>query len=162
MFRKKGVLKNFAKFTGKHLCQRLFLNKVAGCFFYRTPPVAACEIHGCIHLELLLVKSKATGTRAAFFIHTQQKNAATFFFGKCYSWRLLATCCNFRLLQQKNDATFLQQNQISLILLQFICNIFVVLHAAHFFSPQHIFSWPICAAYLCSKCYCDFIIDIYL
>ena len=27
---KKGVLKNFAKFTGKHLCQRLFFNEVAG------------------------------------------------------------------------------------------------------------------------------------
>ena len=27
---KKGVLKNFAKFTRKHLCQRLFFNKVAG------------------------------------------------------------------------------------------------------------------------------------
>ena len=27
---KKGVLKNFAKFTGKHLCQNLFFNKVAG------------------------------------------------------------------------------------------------------------------------------------
>ena len=27
---KIGVLKNFAKFTGKHLCQILFLNKVAG------------------------------------------------------------------------------------------------------------------------------------
>ena len=26
---KKGVLRNFAKFTGKHLCQRLFFNKVA-------------------------------------------------------------------------------------------------------------------------------------
>ena len=26
----KNVLKNFAKFTGKHLCQSLFLNKVAG------------------------------------------------------------------------------------------------------------------------------------
>ena len=26
----KGVLKNFAKFTGKHLCQSLFFNKVAG------------------------------------------------------------------------------------------------------------------------------------
>ena len=25
---KKGVLINFAKFTGKHLCQRLFFNKV--------------------------------------------------------------------------------------------------------------------------------------
>ena len=30
VFCKKGVLKNFAKFTGKHLCQSLFLNKVAG------------------------------------------------------------------------------------------------------------------------------------
>ena len=27
---KKGVPKNFSKFTGKHLCQSLFLNKVAG------------------------------------------------------------------------------------------------------------------------------------
>ena len=30
VFCKKAVLKNFAKFTGKHLCQRLFFNKVAG------------------------------------------------------------------------------------------------------------------------------------
>ena len=28
MFCKKGALRNFAKFTGKHLCQSLFLNKV--------------------------------------------------------------------------------------------------------------------------------------
>ena len=27
---KKGVLSNFTKFTGKHLCQGLFFNKVAG------------------------------------------------------------------------------------------------------------------------------------
>ena len=27
---KKGVLRNFAKFSGKHLCQSLFFNKVAG------------------------------------------------------------------------------------------------------------------------------------
>ena len=27
---RKGVLKNFAKYTGKHLCQSLFFNKVAG------------------------------------------------------------------------------------------------------------------------------------
>ena len=27
---RKGVLRNFAKFTGKHLCQSLFLNEVAG------------------------------------------------------------------------------------------------------------------------------------
>ena len=30
VFCKKGVLRNFAKFTGKHQCQGLFFNKVAG------------------------------------------------------------------------------------------------------------------------------------
>ena len=58
-----GVLRNFAKFTEKHLCHSLFFNKVAGLrpetlaqvfscefcktskntFSYRTPPVAASE-----------------------------------------------------------------------------------------------------------------------
>ena len=62
---KKVFLETFAKSTGKHLCQSLFFNKVAGLkpvtlfkkealaqvfscaffkktpFFYRTPPVAA-------------------------------------------------------------------------------------------------------------------------
>ena len=67
VFCEKGVLRNFAKFTGKHLRQSLFFNKVAGLrpatslktrlwhrcfpvnfakflrapFPYRTPPVAA-------------------------------------------------------------------------------------------------------------------------
>ena len=56
VFCKKGVLRNFSKFTGKHLCQGLFFNKVAGLvfscefweisnntFFYRTPLVATSE-----------------------------------------------------------------------------------------------------------------------
>ena len=30
VFRKKGVLRNFTRFTGKHLYQSLFFNKVAG------------------------------------------------------------------------------------------------------------------------------------
>ena len=30
MLWKKGVLRNYAKFVGKHLCQSLFFNKVAG------------------------------------------------------------------------------------------------------------------------------------
>ena len=64
MFCKEGVLRNFAKFIGKHLYQSLFFNKVKACnfikiealarlffyefceiskntFSYRTPPVAA-------------------------------------------------------------------------------------------------------------------------
>ena len=65
VFCKKGVLRNYAKFKGKHLWQSLFFNKVAGevcdyikketlaqvfsceyfqifknAFFYETPPVA--------------------------------------------------------------------------------------------------------------------------
>ena len=74
MFCKKGVHTNFAKFTGKHLCQRLFFNKVAGLrpetllkksfwhrcfsvnfakflktpFFNRAPPVAASEPTDCL------------------------------------------------------------------------------------------------------------------
>ena len=30
VFCEKGVLKNYAKFTGKHMCHSLFFNKVAG------------------------------------------------------------------------------------------------------------------------------------
>ena len=30
VFVKKGILRNFANFTGRHLCQSLFFNKVAG------------------------------------------------------------------------------------------------------------------------------------
>ena len=82
VFSKKGALRNFAKFTGKHLCQRLFLIKlqaktcsfikkeslaqVFSCefceiskntFSYRTPPVAASdsrrgEISHCIEIQL--------------------------------------------------------------------------------------------------------------
>ena len=48
---KKGVLRNFAKFTGKHLCQRLFFNKVAclrpeACNFIKKETLAqvfSCE-----------------------------------------------------------------------------------------------------------------------
>ena len=33
-----GVIKNFAKFTGKHLCQSLFPDKFAGLRKYFDPP----------------------------------------------------------------------------------------------------------------------------
>ena len=54
VFCKRGVLRNFAKFTGKHLCQSIYFNKEAlaqlfsfdfskflNTFSYRTSPVAA-------------------------------------------------------------------------------------------------------------------------
>ena len=51
VFCEKGVLRNFAKFTGIHLCQSIFLNKVAGlrpkaCNYIKKETLAqvfACE-----------------------------------------------------------------------------------------------------------------------
>ena len=50
MFCRKGVLRNFVKFTGKHLCQSLFFNKVAGegCNFIKKETLAqvfSCEFY---------------------------------------------------------------------------------------------------------------------
>ena len=44
VFCKKGVLKNFAKFAGKHLCQSLFFNKVGNFIKKETlAQVFSCE-----------------------------------------------------------------------------------------------------------------------
>ena len=52
VFCRKGVLRNFEKFTGKHLCQSLFFNKVASLrpatllrkrFWHRCFPVNFAE-----------------------------------------------------------------------------------------------------------------------
>ena len=47
VFCKKGVLRNFAKFTGKHLCQGLFFNKYPdACNFIKKKTlvqVSSCE-----------------------------------------------------------------------------------------------------------------------
>ena len=84
VFCKKGVLRNFAKFTGKYLLQSLFFKMVAGLrlqacnfikketlirvfscefckiskniFFHRTPPVAASEKKGPASWSLLKQK----------------------------------------------------------------------------------------------------------
>ena len=71
MFCKKGVRRNFAKFTGKHLCQSLFFNKVAGlaCNFIKKEALAQvfscefCEISKNINLSLDLV----VGLKFIFF-----------------------------------------------------------------------------------------------
>ena len=42
---KRGVLRNFAKFTGKNLCQKLFFNKIAGLRHAASVKKSLC--HGC-------------------------------------------------------------------------------------------------------------------
>ena len=55
MFCKKGVLINFAKFTGKHRCQNFSLNKVAGlrpeaCKFIKKETLA--QVFSCEFCEI--------------------------------------------------------------------------------------------------------------
>ena len=57
LFCKKDVLRNSAKFTGKHLCQSLFFNKVAGHLFLQNTS------GGCLgkHLYQSLFLNKVAG-----------------------------------------------------------------------------------------------------
>ena len=52
VFCKKGVLRNFAKFTGKHLCQSLLFNKVVGqaCNFIKKDTLA--QVFSCEFCEI--------------------------------------------------------------------------------------------------------------
>ena len=91
LFCPKGILKKFTKFTGKHLCQNIFLNKIAGrpatllntilrhrCFpvnfgkllrtlYYRTPLVAASSYQRTVILAIV-----ATFKRYSFFLSNQK------------------------------------------------------------------------------------------
>ena len=48
---KKGVPKNLAKFAGKHLCQGLFLNKVAGLRRFEKTLLKKRLWHRCFHVN---------------------------------------------------------------------------------------------------------------
>ena len=51
VFYKKGVLKNFAKFTGKHLCQSFSFQRTQACNFIKKDTLAQfCEIFKNIFL----------------------------------------------------------------------------------------------------------------
>ena len=80
IFCKKGVLKNFAKFTGKHLCQCLVFNTVAGlrpatslkkrlwhtyfpvnfAKFLRTPFLILSTSGGCFYTQQMALESTET------------------------------------------------------------------------------------------------------
>ena len=49
---KKGVLKNFAKFKGKHLCQSLFFNEVAGLAWNFIRKEILAQVFSCEFCEI--------------------------------------------------------------------------------------------------------------
>ena len=67
MFCKKGVLRKFAKFTGKYLCQRTFLNKVAGNCFQLFP------VNFTKFLRTLFLQNSTGGWFAGVLLFISQK-----------------------------------------------------------------------------------------
>ena len=70
VFCKKGVVRNFTKFTGKHLCQSLYFKKVAGfrrrC--YRTPLVAASERNNFIQSNAAKIRKVSLTFQLTFLL----------------------------------------------------------------------------------------------
>ena len=89
VFYKKGVLKKFAKFTGGHLCQSLFFDKVAGL----RPAILLKKILGHWHFSVIFAKFLIT----AFFIEHLFVAASVAFWIKIY---IRCSFWNFRHLQK--------------------------------------------------------------
>ena len=83
VFCAKGVLKNFGKFTGKHLCQSLFFNKVADLrlaallkrrLWHRCFPVDFANFLrtsiSTEHLQCLLLKFISNHTKEMLYMNT--------------------------------------------------------------------------------------------
>ena len=49
---RKGVLRNYAKITGKHLCQSIFFNKVAGRSSTLLKKEALAQVFSCEFCEI--------------------------------------------------------------------------------------------------------------
>ena len=53
VFCKKGILRNFGKFTGKYLCQSLFFNKVTGLSLQLFKKETLAQVFFCESCEIL-------------------------------------------------------------------------------------------------------------
>ena len=108
VFCRTSVLKTFAKFTGKHLCQSLFFTKVAGAAwnFIKKENLEQRELFlrttfFIEHIWWLLLKKVCRSTQNMFFTHYNQSNT--------FCW---LTCRKQKLVQSK----ILQQRLLVLIL----------------------------------------------
>ena len=92
---RKGALRNFTKFTGKHPCQSLFFDKVAGlrktpvpeCLFCLAQVFSSefCEIFKNTFLTEHLWATASTLNRVDPF-HDTRSNNTRFMHKSCFSW----------------------------------------------------------------------------
>ena len=119
MFCKKGILRNFAKVTGKHLCKRLFFNKVAG-------PRPQAFLQNISERRLLILQNNSM-TKYSRLVKTQDLlqiylySFTVLFRGKLvyhltcflsgviqFHGNFCCTCCMFRLLSVCHTGIYLE------------------------------------------------------
>ena len=111
---RKGVLRNFTKFTGKHLCQSLFFNKVAGqrnrCFPVNFVKFHIWETASIYYLSFIsskkesVVSCQAPSHKYQVLIQSQEKTSffrlllLLLFFGGflCFYYKLSDLLSNIR------------------------------------------------------------------
>ena len=99
---RKGVLRNFTKFTGKHLCQSLFFNKFAGIIFHRTP-LDDCFSDGfCRHKAKWKFTFNFKFFLWCFYICLKSDVASLIMVSKVYVYMLskMVWSCNLHLVSQ--------------------------------------------------------------
>ena len=73
----KGVLRNFAKFTGKHLCQSFFFNKVEACNFVKKETWHSCFP---VHFAKFLRTPSLQSTSGRLLLNVAMNNPNMTFF----------------------------------------------------------------------------------
>ena len=106
---RKGVLSNFAKFTGKHLCQSLFFNEVAGLRLWKERPW-----YRCFHVNF--VKFRRT-----FFLQSNSgRLLLSLWGGRTFHYKLLFSL-SFIILKKNPAVSQISEKDVQFFLCSVVC-----------------------------------------
>ena len=129
VFYKKGVLKNLAKFTGKHLCQSLFLKnlQVSPCNFNKKETLA--QVFSREFCETSKNNFSYTEHLRWLLLHLQENIWVNQNTRQVRQHLILKTACNHNLILfpekncKKQAQMFYQNNSLALHTVEIFCNL---------------------------------------
>ena len=74
-FFKKGVMRNFSKFTKKHLCRNLFLEKIKLCRFAASFKTRGAQVFSCEYCEIIRTPYLQNTTRQLLLVKAVLANS---------------------------------------------------------------------------------------